>query len=180
MALDWLFKVSPTSQTRTDYLLSLWMCPPTAEDTQNFWDVNKNIFTVKSLCPAYNVLLAPAGANLYCLHSAPDLCYASTALKVPGTESAMSCVLLKDRAGNYGDEIVSAFLKKALWAMSTFSVASGVTVKLPSGGFLVYSFSVLFASQICSASKYTSLGFLGERQIGRWKLVQSASDCNLQ
>lgn len=79
----------------------------------------------------------------------------------------MSCVLLKDRAGNYGDEIVSAFLKKALWATSTFSVASGVTVKLPSGGFPVYSFSVLFASQICSACKYTSLGFLGERQLGR-------------
>jgi len=53
-----------------------------------------------------------------------------------GTEPTMSFVLLKDRAGNDGGEIISAFLEKTLWAVSMFSVVSGVAVKLPSGGSL--------------------------------------------
>lgn len=158
------------------------MCTPAPEDTQNFWDVNKNIFTIKSVCSAYNVLLAPGGANLYCLSSAPDLCYASTALKVPQHRYRASHLLCAPQRQS-----------RELWRWNYLSISWKGTMghehiffcfrcgwKTAIRGFLVYSFSVLFASQMCSACKCTSLGFLGERQLRRWKLVQSASDCNVQ
>jgi len=158
------------------------MCTSAPEHTQNFWDVNKNVLTAKSPCSAYNVLLAPGGPNLYCLSSAPDLHYASTALEVPQHRYRANHVLCAPQRQSrkwWRWNYLSISWKDTMGSEHVFCCLR-CGCKTAIRGFLVYSFSVLFASQVCSACKYTSLRFLGERQLGRWKLVQSASDCYLQ